>query len=143
MTSYQKGHERATTSIHILQTDEEEWVIRLRSSSTETFRDLIEELKAIPYNQRSYDPQAKTWKVYDRAHLDEWLDSAKELGAKVEWVDEDSFRQPIGRMSYRGACHTLHLLPTAPQEVIRASYRALSRIHHPDLPEGGRHDNIS
>lgn len=28
---------------------------------------------------------------------------------------------------------TLHLLPTAPREVVMAAYRALSRLYHPDV----------
>ena len=31
---------------------------------------------------------------------------------------------------------TLYLLPDAPMEVVKASYRALARIYHPDNPGG-------
>lgn len=38
--------------------------------------------------------------------------------------------------NYADIYSELHLLPSAPRQVIDAAYRALSRMYHPDLQEG-------
>lgn len=50
-------------------------------------------------------------------------------------------RAPPGRMNRRNYYRVLHVQPDAPEEVVRASYRALMARHHPD--QGGDHDRAA
>lgn len=67
--------------------------------------------------------------------------------AAVTWFDDDEepsyqHRRTSGRGAAHNQAHTpdperdayarLHLLPTAPPELVDAAYRTLARLHHPD-----------
>jgi hypothetical protein len=67
-----------------------------------------------------------------RADLEMWLDDAREVcGASVEWQPSKGKERPRPR-TVTDAFATLHLLPSAPPEVVRASYKALAQLVHPD-----------
>ncbi len=51
---------------------------------------------------------------------------------ETEYDDEQPSRPPPPQ-SIASPFQTLYLLPNAPPEVVKAAYKALSRIHHPDL----------
>jgi DnaJ domain len=118
-----------TTSIHITNCNDDTFSVRIRSKSREVFDDLITELKeSIPSHSRIFQPTTKSWTVYGREHLDQWLKFARELGAKIEWTEEEAPR----RMSLDYAHKVLHVMPSAPPGVIHAAYQALAKVHHPD-----------
>ena len=92
---------------------------------------LVDLLKAeIPPYARSYDPDDKTWTV-----------AAPYAGLAVDLLRH---RFPDARIERPGARPTpessgtgrpfavLHLLPSAPPELIEGAYRILARLHHPD-----------
>ncbi len=81
----------------------------------------------------------------ERAPLRDWL--TLHVGADdLVWVDElDPRARAYGytRPSplddpLSDAYRTLHLLPSAPPEVVQAAHRALVKLHHPDVA-GGEH----
>src|SRR5262249_37230155 len=96
----------------------------------------------IPHRWRDYDPTDKCWRISSRGHLDMWLGYVSDCdGVRVIWHNaeaESNTRQQAhpprrpGRMVPADAFTALYLLPTAPPEVIKASYKALVLIHHPD-----------
>lgn len=92
----------------------------------------VEQLKArIPSSFRSWDPDARCWTV-DEPYVDQALGILRNVFSTVHIVDE---RVPkAGASAGRGesAFTALHLLPTAPKELIDAAYRCLARLYHPD-----------
>ena len=100
--------------------------------------DLIEAIKrAFSPVYRSYDPAAKVWTIKepwgDRAIalLREFYPEAvvQTFGGRQEQHRAHS-RAPYARPDHYSA---LHLLPTAPPEVVRAAYNALVKRCHPDV----------
>jgi DnaJ-domain-containing protein 1 len=108
--------------------------VTLKSSDRDAFEFLIEALKdRVPAYDRTYSPASKEWLIdaSARADLEMWLDDAREVcGASVEW-QPTKHERPRTRTA-PDAFATLHLLPSAPPEVVRASYKALAMKHHPD-----------
>jgi hypothetical protein len=93
----------------------------------------IEALKdAVPSRYRTYDPALKEWRVWG-----EFKDLAITLLLKY-FPDADVPRQTHSKAQAQprqaGSDHfqVLHLLPTAPPELIDAAFRCLAKIHHPD-----------
>jgi DnaJ-domain-containing protein 1 len=108
--------------------------VTLKSSDREAFAFLIEALKdRVPAYDRTYSPASKEWLIdaSARADLEMWLDDAREVcGASVEW--QPTKHKRTHTRTAPDAFATLHLLPSAPPEVVRASYKALAMKHHPD-----------
>ena len=133
-----------TTTIFI-NTDTEGFKIKLQSSDRYSFKKAIEWLKvAVPADLRSYDPQARQWFVDMTAGEDvrEWLSSCEScFAAEVKWNGANSSgttgrkqepTRPPRQQPRIDPYAALHLLPTAPPDVVKAAYRALATINHPD-----------
>lgn len=109
--------------------------VKLKSSDRDAFVFLIEALKdRVPAYDRTYSPASREWFIAASARdsLEMWLDDAREVcGASVEWQPSKRKERPQPR-TVPDAFATLHLLPSAPPEVVRASYKALAMKHHPD-----------
>lgn len=96
----------------------------------------LEDLKQrIPAPARRWSAERKTWRVsaaYKDA-LREW---------QAEWFDGPRRRTPTPPPPPRSAWppidgrveayRALHLLPTAPPELVKVAYRTLATLHHPD-----------
>jgi len=110
--------------------------VKLKSSDRDAFTFLIEELKSrIPARERSYSPSTKEWLIDARSRdaLETWLDDARALfGAQVEWQPTKHEHTRAKPRNETNAHAVLHLLPSAPPEVVRAAYKALAMKHHPD-----------
>ena len=117
--------------------------IKLQSGEPERFKLCLDLLKAmVPRQLRRYDPEAKQWHVAAMGAqlLHRWLDCASEsLGAQIRWFGEGAAGEqgsdgsPVRPPAQAEDPYaTLHLLPTAPVEVVRAAFRALAGLHHPD-----------
>jgi hypothetical protein len=108
--------------------------VKLKSSDRDAFAFLIEALKdAIPAYDRTYSPASREWLIdaSARADLELWLDDAREVcGASVEW--QPTKHKRTHTRTATDAFATLYLLPNAPPEVVRASYKALAQLVHPD-----------
>ena len=87
---------------------------------------LVAALKSgIPSYGRSYDPATKVWSVGAS-----YADLA--VGLLRRFFPDARIERP--RASARPDEHfrVLHLLPSAPPQLIDGAYRVLARLHHPD-----------
>lgn len=83
----------------------------------------------IPKEHRRWDAEEKVWAVsylYERALI---RLCRTYLGGVVQYRQGELARAIQPPPAYQ----TLHLLPSAPREVVLAAYRALSKLHHPDV----------
>ena len=104
-------------------------------------QELVDELKAqIPAHCRAWTPQTKTWWI-----AASFVNLAARLAEgyfDVEHMDAPRGRgrassapppSPPPRPLHPDPFATLHLLPSAPRELIEAAYRTLVKLNHPDL----------
>ena len=94
---------------------------------------LVELLKSeIPARARAYDPDDKTWTViaaYATRAVNLLLDHFPD--ARIERPGTRA--EPAPPLTPARPFAVLHLLPSAPPELIDAAYRTLARLHHPDV----------
>ncbi len=121
------------------------FIIKLKGDDQGAFKLCIETLKSfVRPDLRKYDPAVKVWRVEGRAvaSVHRWATYARErIHAEVEWLDgegeaakeEWSYTPPPRAPRQKpDAYAALHLLPSAPPEVVKAAYRVLAQLHHPD-----------
>ena len=94
----------------------------------------IADLKdAVPYRCRTYDPAVKEWRVWS---------GFEELAIALlvrHFPDAEIPSRARTRATiatrHTGSDHfqILHLLPSAPPELIAAAYRTLAKLNHPDV----------
>jgi hypothetical protein len=118
--------------------------IKLKSDNPDAFRLCIDTLKSsITSDMRSYNPATREWFVDEDAagRMRRWLEYCRaNLHAEVEWLDGETYEDPEAewtppkpeRPKASDPYVTLHLLPSAPPEVVKAAYRALAVLNHPD-----------
>ncbi len=114
----------------------------------ETWAEAKNDLKG-SFNHSSglrYDPDEREWTLpaYSIARLQRW---ASAWASREEWdaIPRNGERrqghsecaQDAPGASLAQAYATLHLLPSAPPEVVQAAHRALVKTNHPDI--GGSH----
>ena len=93
---------------------------------------VVAELKrVVPAWLRSYDPDSRTWMVDGRyVHLVYHV-LAQVFGAvdiEGSRTGTSDHRQSASGDSYQ----VLHLLPSAPPELVSAAHRCLAKLNHPD-----------
>ncbi len=112
--------------------------VKIFAADTNAFTYAISELKEIiPVAFRNYEPTKKTWLITDWECLDEWLDELRSVyTVETEYDDEQPSQKPPPQ-SIASPFQTLYLLPNAPPEVVKASYKALAKIYHPDAQGDG------
>ncbi len=135
------------TTIYVTQDGQQDFHIKLRSEDGLAFKALIEALKNfVSPVYRRYEPATRKWVVGEPAaeSFRHWLSYARAtFGAQVQWIGE-AYEDPESewtppkreRPKPSDPYVTLHLLPSAPPEVVKAAYRALATLHHPDKPGG-------
>src|SRR5262245_40962199 len=95
--------------------------------------ELVAALKdAIPYSYREWDAASKVRRI-DPDWADVVLQALGAIGVNV--VDK---RPPVTpptavAPALHEACRRLCIVPEAPVEVAEAAYKALARLHHPDV----------
>jgi hypothetical protein len=106
----------------------------------------------IPAGLRGYTPATRQWFIDEDAthQMRRWLSYAETMiGARVEWISEvyEDYEAecpppytPPPRPKPVDPYKTLHLLPSAPPEVIKAVYKVLAMKHHPD--HGGSEETM-
>jgi hypothetical protein len=116
--------------------------LKVSSPDRDDFFAAIEALKnsIAPYH-REYDGGTRQWLISgdgDSADcLYSWLDEMEvRFNAEAIWNEEkkQSYTRPHkqAETSPVDLFATLHLLPTAPPELIKAAYRTLASLTHPD-----------
>jgi hypothetical protein len=110
------------------------WSVTVRGDQ---FVDVIDSLKGIiPAHYRTYSMESKTWTIKSRRCLKDWLNEVRSWGVSVEWATtgRQEYSQP--RQTWpdlrEAAYTTLHLLPSAPIELVAAAKKTLAQLHHPD-----------
>lgn len=94
---------------------------------------VVEELKArIPAYARSYDAGSKAWTVISGPFVDVAIDVLEDcFRASNVYIADDRTR--VSRASSSTDPYAaLHLLPSAPPELVKAAYKTLARLNHPD-----------
>ncbi len=107
----------------------------------------------IPATLRGYTPATRQWFIDEDAttHMRRWLSYAETMiGARIEWIGGATYEDyeaecpppytPPPRPKPVDPYTALHLLPSAPPEVIKAAYRALAVKLHPD--HGGNEEEM-
>lgn len=108
-------------------------------------------LQGLPADARAFDRRRRCWYVSYR-YLYEILDegprhftSLDVSGLDPTWRERAATHldHERGRRAPRGhaAFDVLHVVPGAPMAVVHAAYRALARMHHPDV--GGRTEDMA
>jgi hypothetical protein len=129
------------TTIFITKASDGAYAVRLSSRDAGTFKMMIEMLKGyIPSCHRVYVPERRTWRVDAYAHdcLHGWLAYVRtDFNARIEWLEVDTdpeqeWTPPPVKPKASDPYVMLHLLPSAPPEVVKAAYKALAMKHHPD-----------
>lgn len=127
-----------TTTIHITRGDNGGHNVKLQIGDGDAFNLAIRALKSIiEFEFRSYDPDVKAWTVNEDGYeqLILWVNHCRQsIDAEIKWQQPPP--RPRRQQSPLDPYAALHLLPTAPPEVVKAAYKALATISHPDK-EGG------
>lgn len=105
-------------------------------------REVIDRIKTIGSHLREWVPEEKVWRLkrgtweQERAYIfpvSEWQPEKKQPGFFDEDDDDDDPFADVSTAPRPTTHHTvLHLLPSAPPEVIKASWQALIKKNHPD-----------
>lgn len=122
--------------------------IKLKSNDAGMFKLCVETLKSfVPSPLRSYDPTSSQWVVVESAtdRVHRWLGYAStNLHAQVEWLSSGGDDEPgegwtppprpkpPKQSKEDEAFNALHLQNSAPPELIKAAYRVMALLHHPD-----------
>lgn len=86
----------------------------------------VYDLKAtIPMQDRAWDPDAKVWYV-DKLYAD------IAIQLFYSYFPEGMQKYERNNGDLPDWCYELHVLPSAPRQVIEAAYRVLSKEVHPD-----------
>ena len=116
--------------------------VRLYCSDGDTFFEAINLLKVMIHpRSRRYDPDQKSWLIYDRSNMMRWCRRLEESWGEVLLDIPISAQQgssPVNSPLFRA----LYVTPDAPLDVIKASYKALARLYHPDLVGEDGHDQM-
>jgi hypothetical protein len=130
------------TTITIARDGQQDFHVKLQSGDSYVFKSLIDALKNfVSPVYRKYEPNARKWVVGEPAteSFRSWLSYARAtFGAQVQWIGETyedpeaEWTPPPPKPKAVDPYVTLHLLPSAPPEVVKAAYRALAVLNHPD-----------
>ena len=129
------------TTIYVQPDSDGSHNVKVQSDNKWEFRTCLDMLKSfINAYYRSYDPAARHWIIGEPASesLQRWLSyCAAHFNARVEWLDitddgpfkhERKRQQPKPDNPYA----VLHLRKTAQPELVKAAYKTLAQLHHPD-----------
>jgi hypothetical protein len=87
---------------------------------------------AIPWDAREWDAANKLWHV-DSAFAEVVMDLARAHGASVTDKRPSVAVSDQAPPALREACARLCITPDAPLAVAEAAYKALAKLHHPDV----------
>jgi DnaJ-domain-containing protein 1 len=85
----------------------------------------------IPSRQRKWCPEIRQWWFKADAHM-AMLKLAEQHCGSVQHVQDNGAVMPALPAEMVAAYRTLHLQPTAPDDLIKAAYRVMCKLHHPD-----------
>jgi hypothetical protein len=139
------------TTIIIARDGQQDFHVKLQSGDTYVFKLLLDTLKSfVNPCYRFYDPGTRKWVVGEPAteSFRRWLSYARTtFNAQVQWIGGEAGAPPREewtppppprppRSKALDPHATLWLLPGAPPELVRAAFKCLATIYHPDKPTG-------
>jgi hypothetical protein len=94
--------------------------------------EMVEAIKVnIPSRQRTWKGDIKQW-WFKREAQTAMLALAERYCGTVRHVQENGDLAPALPAELVAAYRALHLLPSAPPEVVKVAYRVMCKLHHPD-----------
>ncbi len=120
-----------------IQSKGNDWLVGFTGKPHEFHAALTAFKLIVSEDLRRWNRQSRAWLVNRSAPLEQWLDYVQsEFGAEViEEIGGAGGQSEAANnlANNQGDAYTaLHLLPSAPIEVIKAAYRALAILCHPD-----------
>lgn len=119
------------TYIFIRHRRDGKYEVRFNAEQTQDYRLMLLCLRAyFDPTARVYDPTSRTWLVEDKSgkDVDRWRDRmAQEFNSVIEFFCE---REEAWKDEITEAYRILHLLPSAPREVVRNAYACLLELCH-------------
>jgi hypothetical protein len=118
-----------------IEVERGDYLIKVHADDADAFHDAIQGLKdfiATPY--RRWQPSSKSWRILPEGQLYvmDWLTVCRDqFSAEVTWGKAKPHARPSPKPA-PDPFAALYLLPSAPVEVVKAAYRALATLHHPD-----------
>lgn len=124
-----------------ISTYHEGWRLKFQSADREAFLFAVSSLKNyIDHWQRQYDPETRHWFIEAEARPDfyKWLENFEASHAvSTIWNGPGTHHPPpVRNPAVINPYAVLHLLPSAPPELVKAAYKALAQIYHPDKTGG-------
>lgn len=94
--------------------------------------EMVEAIKThIPSRDRKWCPELRQWWFKEEVY-DAMLTLAERHCGSVRYVQADGDPAQALPLETVAAYRALHLLPGAPDDIVKAVYRALCKLHHPD-----------
>jgi hypothetical protein len=119
-----------------IEAERGDYLIKIRSDDADAFHDAIQGLKDfVDPSARRWQPATKSWRILPAGQLYviDWLAVCRDqFGADVIWGKEKRREGRTAPKPEADPFAALYLLPSAPVEVVKAAYRALATMHHPD-----------
>ena len=134
-----------TTKIIITaDTETGDLLFTMKTANREVFKLGIAALKqTVSADDRSFDDDTKQWRITSAGctAFASWLSFMRIThGATVEMIPSGGEKsEPETRRaapSTADAYATLYLVPGAPPQIVKAAYRELAKLHHPDTSGG-------
>lgn len=123
------------------------WLFAFTAKDSDDFHAAVAILKQVPYGMRRWEPAERCWWLSGLGMM-QLRKLLPEVRDALDALAQEAAREAASAAGGRGASGvpsdvvgaftTLYLLPSAPLPVIKAAYRALASLHHPD--HGGAHD---
>ena len=129
------------TIISIFETSGDGWYVKFKTDEDYDFEMILGALKSyVPLHYRYFDQNLKRWHITQSSHdsFRRWLKYVRRSHqAQIEWQEEGSGSQAGNfeasqRTITDDAYAALHLRPGAPPELVKAAYRVLAQLNHPD-----------
>jgi len=111
------------------------FIVSLSGTDPPALQEAVDSLKRlISRAQRRFNAERREWSIHKSAAFQfyRWVDYAcTATGANIEW---GPVAGSVARRETRPAdpYSVLHLRETAPPELIKAAYRTLAQLYHPD-----------
>jgi DnaJ-domain-containing protein 1 len=124
-------------TIFVQPNDSGGYRLSIKCAERDVFTELIDELKMIDPDLRQWQPSSRSWIIFDDDEALVWLAWAKNVHeAQIKHGEPSGRRESVPPRKAANCPQTahaaLHLTPDAPPELIKAAYRCLATLHHPD-----------
>jgi hypothetical protein len=117
------------TYIFVRHRRDGKYEVRFNAEQTQDYRRMLLSLKTyFPVVAREYNSKLRTWLIEDKSgnEVDRWrAKMVEELNPLMEFVCE---RQDVWEAAIQESYRTLHVLPSAPWDVVHGAYLVLGAL---------------